>query len=72
MRKWFLIQLLGSSRQRYVVQDGNGSRDGRHLIGIACSESRGDHNKDQMVKAAQYCMPDDDEASEKNDLYCLM
>jgi hypothetical protein len=34
--------------------------------------NRGDHNKDQMVKFAQYCMPDDDELGEKNDLYCLM
>ena len=42
------------------------------LVLLVATASRGDHNKDQMVKAAQYCMPDDDEASEKNDLYCLM
>jgi len=42
------------------------------LVLLVATASRGDHNKDQMVKAAQYCMPDDDEAGEKNDLYCLM
>jgi len=73
MRKWFLIQLLRSRRQRHVVQDGNGSRDGViSLALLVATASRGDHNKDQMVKAAQYCMPDDDEAGEKNDLYGLM
>ena len=36
------------------------------------SASRGDHNKDQIVKVAQYCMPDDDEPGAKSDLYCFM
>jgi len=31
-----------------------------------------DRNKDQMLKAAQYCMPDDEDPGAKSDLYCLM
>ena len=31
-----------------------------------------DHNKNQMIKPAQYCMPEDDEPGGKSDLYCLM
>ena len=34
--------------------------------------SADDHNKNQMVKPAQYCMPDDDVPGGKGDLYCLM
>jgi len=31
-----------------------------------------DRNKNQMLKAAQYCMPDDEDPGAKSDLYCLM
>ena len=39
---------------------------------LVATASRGDHNKNQMVKPAQYCMPDDEDPGAKSDLYCLM
>jgi len=41
------------------------------LIATATA-SAADRNKNQMVKPAQYCVPDDDEPGGKSDLYCLM
>ena len=41
------------------------------LIATATA-SAADRNKNQMVKPAQYCVPDEGESGANSDLYCLM